>query len=827
MITSRKRGLRAGLLVASALGMLAAHGVALAQNTSAPVADVSQTPATEVVVTAAKSTRSAIALDRVEIQKILPGVNPLKAIETLPGVLFETADPWGNDEQNEEVFVHGFTTQQLGYTMDGVPLGDQQYGNYNGLSPSRAVTSENASKVVLSSGAGALGVASTSNLGGAIETYSSDPKSQFSGVAEEVLGSYDTSRTFLRIDSGDTGYGAGYLSYLHQDARAWDFDGHQRDDQINAKYVSDIGHGKLTLFLDYDNKVDPNEDAIGYGNQQTSAAAGFTPYTRPYFYPNLNAAEASLVDGSPPGTAPNNAAGVVNQGNNFSNYFSAEQREDLLGYAKYDYKFSDDLTWSNQGYYHYDYGRGIVAGPVNNAGLPGLFATYYPGLIVGSSTSAASLTNIVNLFGGTGYEVRTTEYHINRGGLISTLNWRLGEHQIEAGVWYEHNDEGQHRVWYPFSGANDDLTPYDIPHGPSVFTQDAVNFSVDDVQFHLQDQWRILPELLLQAGFKTTYQNASNTVLINQKNLPAVAVPVVFPTGTISTTEGFLPQFGALWDVTTHEQVFANIQQNVRQFIPYSQGGNFYGTSPWNLGTQAAFNLFKSTVNPESSWTYELGVRSHRAVDLGVLTSIEGQASVYHVDFSNRILNIAPYNFINPAPSILVNVGGVTTNGVDIAETFNFGPHLHLYDGLSYNKSTYDSNYNSGTTTVGGVTSPVVVATGGKTVPGEPDWLNKTILSTNYGPFEAQLSGDFVGRRYATYLNDISVKSTFLVGLEGSYSFQATPVPFLRTARVSVNVTNLGDTKGISTLVTTSASGGYQGYPIAPRMVFVTLSAGF
>jgi hypothetical protein len=60
MIISRKRDLRAGLLVASALGMLAAHGVALAQNTSAPGADVSQTPATEVVVTAAKSTRSAV-----------------------------------------------------------------------------------------------------------------------------------------------------------------------------------------------------------------------------------------------------------------------------------------------------------------------------------------------------------------------------------------------------------------------------------------------------------------------------------------------------------------------------------------------------------------------------------------------------------------------------------------------------------------------------------------------------------------------------------------------------------------------------------------------
>jgi outer membrane receptor protein involved in Fe transport len=825
MTISARRNLRAALLIASALGGVAVRGVALAQSTppaTSPDAAPLGSPPSEVVVTAAKTTRSAIALGGGEIQKILPGVNPLKAIQTLPGVLFETADPWGNDEQNEEVFVHGFTTQQLGYTMDGVPLGDQQYGNYNGLSPSRAVTSENVSKVVLSSGAGALGVASTSNLGGAIETFSNDPKHQLGGTAEEVLGSYDTTRTFLRIDSGDTAYGAGYLSYLHQDARAWDFNGHQKDDQINAKYVNDIGHGKLTLFLDYDYKVDPNEDAISYGNQQTAAAAGFIPYTRPYLYPNLAAAESYLTSNpAAPGTPP------AAQGNNFSNYFSAEQREDLLGYAKYDYKFNEDLTWSNQVYYHYDYGRGIVAGPVNNAGLPGLFATYYPGLIVGSSTSAASLTNLVNLFGGTGYEVRTTEYHINRGGLISTLNWQLGQHQIEAGVWYEHNDEGQHRVWYPFSSANDDLTPYDIPHGPSVFTQDAVNFSVDEVQFHLQDQWRILPQLLLQAGFKTTYQNAGNTVLINQKNLPTVAVPVVFPTGSISTTEGFLPQFGALWDVTAHEQVFANIQENVRQFIPYSQGGNFYGTSPWNLGTQAAFNLFKSTVNPESSWTYEVGVRSHRPVDLGLLTSIEGQASVYHVDFSNRILNIAPYNFINPAPSILVNVGGVTTNGVDIAGTLNFGPHFHLYDGLSYNKSTYDSNYDSGTATVGGVTSPVVVATGGKTVPGEPDWLNKTILSTNYGPFEAQVSGDFVGRRYATYLNDLSVKSTFLVGLEGSYVFRSTPVPYLQTAKLALNVTNLGDVKGISTLVTTSASGGYQGYPIAPRMVFVTLSAGF
>ncbi len=811
MTNSRRRDLRALLLVATALGSLAARGVSVAQT--APAATT-----TEVVVTAAKTTRSAVVLGGVEMQKILPGINPLKAIETLPGVLFETADPWGNNEQNESIFVHGFSTQQLGYTMDGVPLGDQQYGNYNGLSASRAVTSENVSKVVLSSGAGALGVASTSNLGGAIETFSSDPKHQFGGTAEQVLGSYATTRSFLRIDSGDSPYGALYVSYLHQDARAWDFHGHQRGDQVNAKYVHEDAHGKLTLYGDWSQKVEPNEDATSFGNQQTAAAAGFTPYTRPFQYPNLGQEIASLNTTASTGTPP------AAQGNNFSNYFSAAQRRDALTYIKYDYNVAPGLTWSNQAYYHNQYGRGIVAGPTNQAGLPALFATYFPSLIVGgSSTSVGSLQNIANLFGGTGLEVRTTEYHINREGLLSNVNWQLGQHNIEAGLWYEHNESGQHRVWYPFSKANNDLTPYDIPSGASVLTQDAVNFKTDDVQIHLQDQWRILPTVLLQAGFKSSLQTASNDVLVQQKNLPTVAVPVHFPTGSITTNEGFLPQFGAVWDVTDHEQLFANIQKNLRQFIPYSQGGNFYGTAPWSLGTQAAFDLFKQTVSPETSWTYEGGVRTHRNVDLGFLTSIEGQASYYHVDFSNRILNVAPYNFINPAPSILVNVGGVTTDGVDIAGTLNFGSHVHFYDAVSYNKSTYDSNYNSGISN--GVA--VVVATGGKVVPGTPDWLNKTILSANFGPFEAQVNGDYIGKRFATYLNDLSVKSTFVVGLEGSYVFNSLPVTWVHSAKLSVNVTNLADTRGVSTLVTTSASGGYQAYPIAPRMAFVTLTAGF
>ncbi len=756
----------------------------------------------EIVVTTAKTTQSSVALGGVQVQKILAGVSPLKAIETLPGVVFETADPWGNNEQNESLVIHGFTLQQLGYTMDGVPLGDQQYGNYNGLSVSRALSSENTDRVELQSGAGSLGVASTSNLGGAIQTFSSDPSKNFGFDIRETGGSYQTTRTFARLDSGVFGDGnSAYLSYLHQDARAWDFDGHQRDDQVNFKLVHDDPIGKLTVYANWQYKVEPNEDAIAFGNQQTAAAAAFIPYTRPFLYPDYAAGIAYLnAAGAPPAAF----------GNNFSNYFSAAQREDGLAYVNYDWHPGDSITWSNQVYYHNDSSRGIVAGPVNQAGLPGLFAIYFPG------------ENLVDTFGGTGYEVRTTEYEIHRVGERSTLNWHLGEHQIEAGLWYEHNDEGQARRWYPFSGANNDLTPYDQPENPA-FTQYHFDFVVRDTQLHLQDQWQILPALALQAGWKASLQTAGDYLPVQQLNLPTTNPQVDYPVGSITSNNWFLPQLGALWDLSSNEQVFFNFQKNLRQFIPYGAGSNFYGSSPWSLGSQAAFEQFKATAHPETSLTYELGLRSKHELDWAVLTGIDGQVNYYHVNFSNRLLNVATYSFINPNPAILVNVGSVKTDGADVAATLHFGDHLQFYNGISYNKSNYESDYS---TVTAGVSTVVPIA--GKQVPLTPNWLYKFILSTNFGPFEAQINGDYVGRRYVTYLNDISVGGTLLTGLEASYVFDR---PFggdlLKDIKVSANITNLAGIRGVSTAVVTSNTGGYQAYPIAPRMAFLTVSAKF
>jgi hypothetical protein len=78
-----------------------------------------------------------------------------------------------------------------------------------------------------------------------------------------------------------------------------------------------------------------------------------------------------------------------------------------------------------------------------------------------------------------------------------------------------------------------------------------------------------------------------------------------------------------------------------------------------------------------------------------------------------------------------------------------------------------------------------------------------------------------------TYLNDLSVPSTFMLGFEASYRFETTPDAWIKAGRFSVNITNLNDIRGVSTAVVTGNSGGYQAFPIPPRQIFFTLSGDF
>ncbi|EGD60261.1 TonB-dependent receptor [Novosphingobium nitrogenifigens DSM 19370] len=782
------------------------------------------------IIVTAKTTRSATAVTGAEIQKILPGVSPLKAIQTLPGVFYVTADPWGNNEQNAQIFIHGFNYQQLGYTLDGLPLGDQNYGNYNGLAPQRAVISENVGRAVVSTGAGDLGTASTSNLGGAIETFTSDPKANLGLDVAETIGSYGTSRTYARVDTGSFGPGKetrAYLSFARQRARAWDFNGIQGGWQANAKLVHENTAGKLTAYFDYSDKTEPNEDATSYSATQT-----YTPYTRPYLYPNYGA-QKSYLDAY--GNTP------TADGSNYRNYYSDAQRTDYLAYLKYDAYLSDKITWSNQVYFHHNDGVGVVAGPLGQsitviqAYLDPNYATdtHFTGNHNGLNNTALG-SALVAATGGSGLVIRTTEYRIDREGFLSTLHANLGAHQIEFGAWFEHNSATQWRRWYGADDSNpSSFSPYIRPTNP-LFTQYQGEARVEELQLHLQDTWRLTPRLLVEGGFKTSAQWANGWYPIQPATGSLSGLSGGLPQGRINTLRWFLPAFGAKYDLTSHEQLYLNVQKNLRQYMTYLGGASL---SPWFTGSQAAFDTFASQGKPETSWTYEIGLRSRRTFTGSPLSAIEAQVNYYHVVFNNRQLaiNTNPGGIagsgITGGTAILVNVGSVHTDGVDAAFTLHFGQQFSLYNALSYNRSTYQSDYTSTANGIGAATGTCgggtnVVATCGKVVPGSPTWMNKTVASLNLGALEAQVIGDYIGSRYATYTNDTSVPSTFQASARVTLHLPAEKLHVAK-ADVSLNVTNISNTTGASSLSIGSASKNYSVYPIAPRQWFVTFGLGF
>src|SRR5207253_361309 len=101
--------------------------------------------------------------------------------------------------------------------------------------------------------------------------------------------------------------------------------------------------------------------------------------------------------------------------------------------------------------------------------------------------------------------------------------------------------------------------------------------------------------------------------------------------------------------------------------------------------------------------------------------------------------------------------------------------------------SKYQDSYYSGTT---------LIPTAGKIVPNTPEWMNKFVATLKPGgELEVQLTGDYVGKRYATYTNDLGIPGYFLLGLSVSGKLPLS-TGFLKNIRWTVSATNLLNREG-------------------------------
>ncbi len=768
--------------IATLLLATTALWVAPAYAQGAPADDAAD--AETIVVFGRGETRQVQELDNRALTILAPGTSPLKAIEKLPSVNFQSADAFGVYEWSQRVSIRSFSQTQLGFNLDGIPLGDGTYGNNNGLHISRAISSDNIGVTRVSQGAGSIGTQATNNLGGTIEFFSLDPKGEFGAEANLTYGSEDTKRAFVRVNAGTEDGPRGFISYGWLDAGKWKGAGTQRQHIVNAKIVVPVGDATFDAYFSYSDRAEQDYQDLSL---EMIARLGYdTDNTFPNYALALQIADvANNIDvrnnatGTPgadglsdiTGNRPSNPAAGTTFPAPYTNiddayYDASGLRQDTLGSFGLTAPLSDGVTFKIKAYYHDNSGQG----------------TWF--------------TPYVTSPNGVPISVRTTEYDIQRGGVFTSIDAKVNEnYEITVGGWYEHNDFRQARRFYGLTGRNDPgRSALSFQRNP-FFTQWDFNFNTDTLQYYVRNKLN-LGELTVNVGWK-------GFSVTNE------AVPVIqgaLASGTIRSRDWFQPHVGVAYRIGDSIEVFAGFTQVTRAFVSSATSGPF-------STTQAGFNAIRSTLKPEESDTYEIGARYNTS-------RFNGTVGAYYVNFRNRLLGFATGAGIVGNPSVLQNVGDVRAYGFEAAADYRLGSGFTLFASYAYNDSTYrDDVFNA--------LGVRIAATAGKTTVDSPKHLLRGEIGYDSNGLFGRLAGNYISSRFFNYENDRSVPGRVLVDATLGYRFDlGLPKPI----EIQLNATNLFDLKYVSTIGSNGFGNRGDNQTLlagSPQQFFVTLKAGF
>jgi len=762
---------------ASALALLLAASAATAAEDAATIE--------ELIIYGKGESRQVQAISTEEIQRVAPGTSPIKMVQKLPGVNFQSADAFGAYEWSTRISIRAFNQNQLGFTLDGVPLGDMSYGNHNGLHISRAIASEDLAGVELAQGSGALSVASTSNLGGALKFISRTPSDDLGADIAVTAGSSQMRRVFLRVDTGELpGGGRGSISYADQRADKWKGQGEQNQKQFGMKFVQPLGALTISGFYSFSERRENDYQDLSLDmlsrlganwDNNTGRWAEAIQIARAYQNAANYAGASPILDGAGcwTGAGANPYPGKVKCVDD-AYYDAAGLRDDTLWAVKADGAIAGiDLSASVYG--HTNDGQGVWYTPYRASPNNG---------VAGATSQDAPIST------------RTTEYTIDRIGVVFNGGFEIGDHRVGFGAWFETNDFTQSRRFYaqnlaaPSSSLNFFTGPF--------FTQWSGEFSTDTRTFYIEDVWTVSDQLKVNFGFKSVSVESSTKTLIGS--------PVI--NGSITSEESFLPQVGATWSLSEESEIFASYSRNMRAFAAARTGLSPFAT------TQAGFDAIRKTLKPETSQTLEGGWR-FRSGDF------RGVAALYYVTFDDRLIGTSAGAGIVGNPTILSNVGSVTAKGFEATGDYRLNDEWSVSGSYAFNDSTYDDDIR---TAAGVVTQRI----SGKTTVDSPKHLLNGEVRFERDGWYATLSANYVSERYFTYTNDKSVPSRTTADLSFGYRFEDQgPMEGLE---IQGNVTNLTDESYISTLG--SNGFGYSGdnmtlLTAAPRQLFVTVRKRF
>lgn len=626
---------RPGALALAPMALCLAGAPLWAQAQSAESGGGQATTLDAISVVGTGSSRTTATVSVAEIESQVPGVAPQALLATLPGVNVQTTDPFGLYEFGDSMSIRGFSANQIGVTLDGIPI--ETYDTREGGPITRYVSSENLMDVTVSAGSGDVTQPSYHALGGAIRYTSLAPKGgdSWSGNLTQTVGSDSLVRTFVRLDTPDWWEGGptAYVSASRTHGGVWDLEqATQKSDHFEAKIRQAWDAGSLTLGWIYNNRKDYDVQAYN-----SDGSVAWDLHERITGNPEVDAEHYTEWQNG--------------------------RRDSLLSLGG-DFLFNDAIGFKFTGYYENKHGYGIGGTPPSTAtglyedaiaGMPGRtdIAILDPQQVDadGNVTHVGAMTRREEIMGG------------DRYGLTAAVSWETEHNKLEIGGWYETYDFDQVRPLYNLDPASGALLKGALP---IVIYYDN-HFSTDVKQLYVKDTLRLLEDrLTLEFGAKG---------LDVERDYRGIANLDDFNNGltrqtTIKNSDWFQPQVGASFSLSQTVQVFGNYAEN-------------FSSAPRLALTSGAFN---PDIRPEESKNIDMGIRAESAIWSGYI-------ALYKVNYENRIIALTDPNPLVVAPTIYANVGDVETYGAEVSGMWRPADGWRLGASLTYNKSEFQDDY--------------------------------------------------------------------------------------------------------------------------------------
>ena len=706
-------------------------------------------------------------LTRQKVQQIAgpAQVNPVKALDLIPSVNGQNADPYGmaanQPPSNQAVRIRGESASSSGTpgsirTIEGIPLTGAPGGgasildleNSDGLTIYRGAIPPNRG----------LGWA---NIAGNLDIAMLKPAEKFGLFAKQSYGSFDFNRTFARIDSGrlatDTQL---FGSFSYTTAEKWRGEGDAPDYRNNAEFgiaqkFSD--QVKLEIYGFHNNFAQDD-----YRPLNDSQATNLSQFNEFDFNPRLT--------GNP-------AQDIYYYG------FNNQQFEDNSLFTHLEIRPTANSRVSIKPYYWHDQGYYLL-------GVPAILGQ--PG-------------------------VRRWDIDHEQYGVITEYEQRMSglplfdESRFTLGYWYQSQQPpGPPSSWKAYQVTSS---------GDLKFTGWALLNQQSDHVFH--SPYALfngrLGNFRMDVGGRYIHQEIAAITSYQTQNLPDVSYDEVFgfnpkidpgaSVGSRSINE-FLPYLGLNYSVADNTQVYLAYGKTigagkVNQYPNYMQSRSAFERVGVTL------QQIWDTLEPEIADKFDLGLRisdCHWYI----------APTFYYSKSENK-----PVNAFDPQVGVsYLQNADATGYGAELEFGMDANSQLSLFTALSYNIFEFDGDIRTAANTV--------ISTSGKQIPDAPELMAKLgIVYRPTSQFSISPVVRYVSSRYGDALNTVRIPSYTVADLSINYREHA--VPKVGDVSFGLDFLNLFDTQYIAIISATDDQrpGTTSYYPGAPFAVVGTISLKF